>query len=225
MKRTILLFAMILLIPFGANVFAQTGFDLFVLGGYAHGKLDGGADKVLGNKSKDGFTAGTNLQLRLADTYGVAIGLRYTRAGGGGLIDSTFIIPHFYKEYRAIGETEITLDRLEVPLVFIFFIDVTPTSYIRAYLGPSLNFVVRAHANGVVDGKPVEQDLKDTMQSSHVSGLVGAGYVYEYKRLRFMLDAVYSQGLTKVTNDPDVKTRTYQIALGVGIPLSELPEE
>jgi opacity protein-like surface antigen len=210
-----------LLLACTANeVGAQAEWDFFALGGYTRGNLRGGSENLLGAESKNGFSAGVQAQLRLNDAYGFDVGLRYLRTGGGGIIDSTFAVYNFKDVVRPIGNAVVTLDYVELPATFVFFFDTTESSYLRAYLGLSLNILVRAHATGDVEGEPIDQDLKDSMQSAQGAGLIGAGYVYEFDSWRLIADAYYSQGLTKVTNEPNIKARMFAVTFGVGIPLA-----
>jgi hypothetical protein len=208
------------LLAFGAEARAQAEWDGFLIGGYTKGSLKGGSEELLGNETEHGFHAGALFQLRLADSYGVAVAVRYTSKGGGGSIDSTFAVVNFANVTRAVGNADITLDYIEIPLTFVALIDATDNSYFRAYLGPSVDILVRAHLKGDVEGEPIDQDIKSTLQSVQLSGTVGAGFVYEFASWRLMLDAHYWQGVTKAVQGADIKTRDFGAGIGVGIPLA-----
>jgi len=53
-----------------------------------------------------------------------------------------------------------------------------------------------------------------------VAGVVGAGYVVDFDTWRLSADVSYTQGLSTVTNSGDIKTRSFQATVGVGIPLA-----
>jgi opacity protein-like surface antigen len=204
------------------NVSAQTWpeWDMFFLGGYANGRLTGGSDRLLGQDHKDGFTGGVGVQLRLQDAYAVEIGLGYLRKGGGGTVDSTFAVPNLKDVTKAVGEADVSLDYIQIPIVLAGIMDLTNSSYLRLYAGPCLNLLTRAHLTGTVEGESVDQDIKSTMQSAEVTGLIGASYVYDLETWRLVFDANYQEGFSKVTNAGDIKTRTFEIQAGVGIPLA-----
>lgn len=204
------------------NVSAQTWpeWDMFFLGGYTSGRLTGGSDRLLGEDHKDGFAGGVGVQLRMQDAYAVEIEIGYTRKGGGGTIDSTFAVPNLKDVTKAVGEADVSLDYIRIPIVLAGIMDVTNSSYLRLYAGPCLNLLTRAHLTGTVEGKGVDQDIKGTLQSAEVSGLIGASYVYDLETWRLIVDANYSEGFSKVTNAGDIKTRTFALEAGVGIPLA-----
>lgn len=208
------------ILAIGIPAHAQQSLDVIFYGGYTNSTFSGGNDKVLGEDSKNGFTAGAGIQLQLADYYGIEAGLRFARKGGGGVIDSTFVIPSVRRLTKPIGNADITLDYMEVPLSFVMLIDMNEASYFRAYLGPSINILLRARTTGEIDGEPIDEDIKSTMQTAHVTGFVGGSFVYKFTRLSVMLDARYSRGLTNVTDGPDVKTTGFELAAGIAIPLA-----
>jgi len=201
---------------------AQTGpeYDLFLIGGYNHSNLTGGNDRLLGNDPDHGFIAGAGVQLRMQDTYAIDVGLRYAREGGGGTIDSTFAVPNLKDVTEAVGSADVVLDYVQIPIMFSFLQDLNESSYIRFFLGPSLNMLVRARLKGTASGKSIDQDIKHTMQSAQVAGVVGAGYVVDFDTWRLSADVSYSQGLSTVTNSGDIKTRSFRATVGVGIPLA-----
>ncbi len=220
MARLVLLILMIGVLAIGSQVCAQPEWDLLVYGGYTNSTFSGGSDRVLGEDAKHAFTTGLGFQLRMTEDYGFEAGVRFARKGGGGTIDSTFSILTVRNLTEPIGNADITLDYVEIPLSFIFFVDASPSSYFRAYLGPSLNFLLRAHTTGEVDGRPIDQDLKSTMQTSQVFAFLGGSYVYEFNRLSVIVDARYSRGLTQVTSGPDVKLAGFEATVGIAIPLA-----
>ena len=137
-----------------------------------------------------------------------------------GTIDSTFAIATFKDVTRAIGSADITLDYVEIPVVFVVFGNLSENSYLRGYIGPSVNILTRARMEGVIDHSPIDHDIKSDLQATQVSGVLGAGYTYEFKGWRLALDVRYWQGITKLVDGPDIKTREFDAGVGVGIPLA-----
>jgi opacity protein-like surface antigen len=200
---------------------AQAEWDAFIVGGYTNGSLEGGSEKLLGNKNQQGFYSGVTLQLLMEDTYGFAVGVRYTRKGGGGTIDSTFAVSHYKNVTRAIGDGDITLDFVEIPLVVIIFADLNERSYFSGYAGPCIDILARAKLVGTDNGRAIDQDIKSTMQSIQLSGTIGAGYTYKFKSWDLMLDVHIWQGITKVVDGSNITTRDFSGGLGIGIPLAQ----
>lgn len=198
---------------------AQVAWDAFFDGGYSRGNLAAGSDNLLGSDPRNGFTAGASVQLSLQDAYAFEVGVRYTRKGGGGKIDSTFAVENFTNVPMVVGSVDIALDYVEIPLTAAFRFDANEHSYVKGYLGPVFNILVRARATGDVEGTRFDEDLKDSMKNVMVEGMVGAGYVYEFDRWSLTADVRFSQGLAQATNDNDIKTRTFLATVGVGIPL------
>jgi opacity protein-like surface antigen len=220
MFRKIVLLATIGMMMMGFKAYAQQEWDLFAIGGFTRSTLTGGSDKLLGNEARSGFAGGIGLQLRMADYYGFELGLRYARTGGGGVIDSSFAIVATRRLTKPIGNADVNLDYVELPLTFLFLIDVNEASYFRAYIGPSLNILIRAHFSGVVDGQTVQENIKDSMQTSQVTILFGGSFVYNFKSFTAIADARYSQSVTAMTTGPDIKSKVFAATLGIGIPLA-----
>lgn len=203
----------------GPPAHAQIEWDAFLDGGYSRGNLTAGSDNLLGTDIRNGFTTGVSAQLSIQDTYVFEIGMRYTRKGGGGEIDSTFAVENLTDVPTVVGGVDIALDYVEIPLTAGVRYDTSEHGYVRGYLGPVMNILTRARAAGDVEGRHFDQDLKDSMKSVMWEGTVGAGYVYEFDRFSVTAGVRFSQGLAQATNGPDIKPRTFTATIGVGIPL------
>jgi hypothetical protein len=220
MKKWICIAIVLVVVAFGAEARSQAEWDAFVAGGLTRGSLSGGSEGLLGEDTRYGFNIGLRFQLRMDQLYGFEAGVRYTRKGGGGTIDSTFAIATFKDVTRAIGSADITLDYVEIPVVFVVFGNLSENSYLRGYIGPSVNILTRARMEGVIDHSPIDHDIKSDLQATQVSGVLGAGYTYEFEGWRLALDVRYWQGITKLVDGPDIKTREFDAGVAVGIPLA-----
>jgi opacity protein-like surface antigen len=203
---------------------AQPRWDLLVTGGWSNGNLSGGRDKLLGTETRSGFTAGAAALLRANDELGFEFAARFVQKGGTGTILETYSVPNFSNVTTEIGQASVELDYVHFDILIAGILDTSMNSYLRGYIGPSLGVLVSANVHGVADGEPFDADMKDKLKSVDWTPTVGASFHYDFGSVSAAVDGRYSMGIFSIDDsggDYDIKTRTWQISLGIGIPLAE----
>lgn len=202
---------------------AQPYWDLAISGGWNNASLSGGDAKLMAQDPLNTFNVGVAFLLRADEEFGFEFGIRYSRKGGTGTIDSTFAIPNFKNVTASIGDAEVTLDYIEIPLLLAGILPTGKTSYLRGYAGPSLGILVSADAKGTMNGEPYESDISDVLNNIDFAIAVGGSFVYEFGSWSAMADGRYVIGFTSIDKsdlDTDIKTQTWEASLGVLIPLA-----
>jgi len=198
--------------------------DLLVSGGWSNGNLSGGRDKLLGTETRNGFTAGVGALLRADDELGFEFAARYVQKGGTGTISETYAVPNFSNVTEEIGQATVAADYVQIDILIAGILDTSAKSYLRGYIGPSLGVLVKANADGVIDGEPFEQDMKDNFKSVDWTPTIGASFHYDVGAVALVLDGRFSMGISSIDDtagDHDIKTRTWQVSLGAAIPLAD----
>lgn len=203
---------------------SQPRWDLLATGGWSNGSLSGGRDKLLGTETRNGFTAGAAALLRVGDELGFEFAARYVQKGGTGTISETYSVPNFSNVTVEIGSASVELDYVQLDILIAGILDTSAKSYLRGYIGPSLGVLVKADVHGVVNGEPFDAEIKDKLKSVDWTPTVGASFHYDLGRVDAVVDGRFAMGISSIDDsggDFDIKTRTWQVSLGVGIPLAE----
>jgi len=202
---------------------AQPRWDLLVTGGWSNGNLSGGRDKLLGTETRNGFTAGAAALLR-SDEIGFEFATRYVQKGGTGTISETYAVPNFSNVTTEIGSASVELDYVHIDILIAGIFDTSTKSYLRGYIGPSLGVLLSADVNGVVNDEPFEAEIKEKLKPVDWTPTVGASFHYDLGRVSAVVDGRFSMGISSIDDsggDYNIKSRTWQVSLGIGIPLAE----
>jgi opacity protein-like surface antigen len=201
---------------------AARGWDGVAYGGWSRGELVGSNQPFDGSGSRDGFTVGLGLLFRMNDDLGWEFGARYTRKGADGEVDLTdYTSGSIDPNARVLGTGTTTLDYVEFPVTIAGYLPVR-TGYLRGYLGLGIGVLTAATFEGTVDDAAVDVDLMDKLEEVDGTWIIGASYTYELARAHLWLDARYAGGarsIDKSAREYDVKTSTFEFALGLGVPL------
>lgn len=202
---------------------SQPYWDMAITGGWNRASLSGGGAKLLGDDPLNKFNVGVAFLLRADEELGFEFGVRYSRKGGSGTIDTTYAIPNFKNVTAPIGDAEVTLDYIEIPILIAGILQTGESAYVRGYAGPCLGILVSADAKGVMSGEPYEEDISDTLDNIDFALDFGASFVYAFGAWSGMIDGRYAIGLNSIDDsnlDIEIKTRTWEVSLGVLIPLA-----
>jgi len=206
----------------GEAVADEVEWDLFLYGGAATSSFVGTDARLLGEESRTGFVGGGGLFLRFYDEMGIEFGIRYAQKGSRGTILVQYSVPNFKNVPVAVGNAEFDIDYIEFPLVFAGVLEIGARSWIRAYGGPSINVLIKAHVTGTANGEPVDQDIDDVLRDVDYTGVVGATYKYGLSSFSLIADGRWVIGFRSINSDKDafdIKTSTWNFTVGVGIPL------
>jgi len=201
---------------------AQPYWNVWLEGGWANGKLNAGGTLTTVDQSHDGYIAGLQTQLRIYDEFGFGLGVRYTQKGGKGTIDTTYSVPNQANLTEQIGSAVVDIDMIEIPILFSYILDVGANSWVRAYLGPSINIVINSHVTGVRSGQPIDEDLDGYIQTAEWAGIFGASWNYDFDKWSLLVDYRFVAGITDLSSsDPDspedVKSETHELVIGLGL--------
>jgi len=196
---------------------AQPYWNAWVEGGWTRATLNPTSKLLNDFSSINGFAGGVQAQVRLWDAFGLGIGVRYVQKGGKGEIDSTFSIPNYKNVTETIGSAEVTVDEIEIPIVFAYIFDVGANSWVRAYFGPNIGIILKAHLTGERDGQAIDDDIGSYVQNAEYAYMFGASYNYDMTKFSLLVDYRYTAGLSDVTEGDDIKTQTNELLVGIGI--------
>ena len=199
------------------SVQAQPYWNVWLEGGWANGSLNRGGTLTEVENSHNGYIVGLQSQLRIYDAFGIGLGIRYTQKGGEGTIDSTFSIPNYGNVTEPIGSAVVAIDMIEIPITISWILDVGASSWVRAYIGPSINIVVNSHITGERSGQPIDDDLDSYIQSAEWAGMFGVSWNYDFDKWALMVDYRYVAGLTDLTDSDDIKSQTHELVIGLGL--------
>ena len=198
---------------------AQPYWSVWLEGGWANGNLNNTGSLSEVQNSHDGYIAGLQSQLRIYDEFGIGLGIRYTQKGGEGTIDSTFSIPNYANVTEQIGSAVVDIDMIEIPITFSYILDVGANSWVRAYMGPSINIIINSNVKGATSTQEVDQSLEGYIQTAEWAALFGVSYNYDFDKWAFLVDYRYVAGLTNLTDSEteEVKTQTHELVIGLGL--------
>ena len=220
---TLLILCSIIFIAPADDAMGEEAWDLAITGGWNNSTLSGGAEKLLGSETLNMFNFGAALLLRVNEEVGFEFGVRFSRKGGTGTIDTTYSIPNFKNVTEQIGDAEVTLDFIEFPFLLAGMLPTGQSGYLRGYAGASLGILVNADVEGTLRGQDFEADISDLVKDIEFDIVLGASYVYEFSSWSAIGDGRYSLGLNSLDDsdlDMVLKTRTWEVSLGVLIPLA-----
>jgi hypothetical protein len=201
----------------------EARWDMFISAGWSNSLLNDRDNLVANDQSVNGGTYGVSFQLRIYDEFAIDAGIRYTEKGGSGTIDSTFSVPHFANVTQQIGAATVELNYIEFPLLFAWVIETSYDSYLRAYIGPSVAWLVSSKVTGVTSGQPFESDLDGEVSNAEWCGVVGASFNYNFGGWQALIDYRYVNGISGIENgSPEISlnTQTHEFTLGVGFKLA-----
>ena len=200
----------------------QPGSDLVLFGGGASSSFTGSDKALLGDGTRTGTTAGLGYVLRVNPDFGFEVDVRMTQKGGEGTIDIT--------DYTGanngptiVGEGTTRLTYLEIPLMLAVQLGISKSSHLRAYGGPSINILVSANFEGVIQGQEQKVDINEGIKGNEVGLALGGGWTYDAGKASLWVDGRWSFGLASISDtskDRDIKNQSWEFALGVGVPLS-----
>lgn len=177
---------------------AQTTFG--VRGGVSVSDIDGDISEVLDESNRTGFAGGVFLDFGRSEMLGLQIGAQYTQKGAD--LD--------------VGEAveEFSLAYLELPVVAKLGI---PLGIAKPSLlgGVSVGFNTECEGLGV-------GDCEERVESTEVSGLLGADVAFDLGGLSLWVDGRYSFGLSNISDAVDteeLKNRAWTLQAGLGFPL------
>lgn len=210
------------LLLIAASVSAQT-WSLPIRAGWSNASITGG--EQLGSESVNGFVGSFGAALRLNPDVSVEFDIAYAQKGAKGIIknevaNSPSNPPQPGPIYKIDGET--SLDYFEFWGMVVGHLEVADQAELKGYLGVSLANLLNAEVKGTANGQPIELDVKDGLQNADWSGLVDAGFAYEYKSVILTLDFIAEIGFVDINTsvlETDFKNRAYYTMLGVAIPL------
>lgn len=192
---------------------------LLWLGG-AYSSAIGGDGELLGDGGRNGVTAGMSLLWKLGDHVGVELGGRYTQKGAKGTISSDFTEADSTGAF--VFDGTLRLDYVEVPLLVAGVLPAGQKSEVRAYAGVSANFLVTSQLTGRLNGAAYDR-VVENVTSLEWSATVGVSYEYRMNTAAVIFDLRFVGGLQSIEDSPDldadVRLRSFQFAVGLGIPL------
>lgn len=225
MLRKSLLAALVMIAtaaPLASAEDASVGLDLVLFGGYARSHFSGSDKVFLGGDNRDGALAGLAFMARVTPVYGFEADVRVTQKGGQGDVDITdYSGSNSGPTYVGNGETRLTY--VEIPLLFTVQMGIGQHGFVRAFGGPSFNILASADFEGSLQGVDQKVDLKDGVTSTDYNIVLGAGYCHDFGEVSAWLDGRLCTGLSTVddtSKDRDIKNQSWEVALGVGIPLA-----
>ena len=182
------------------------------------------AKSFVGNDRRQGFAGGVSFFLRTDKEFGVETGIRYAQKGGGGTFLRTFAIPNFKNVTAEVGTGEFRFEYIEVPLLFAGILDIGSNSHVRGYVGPSLNFLIRANLKGTIEGQSLDENVTDQFSDFDLGGNVGVAYRYSWDRVNLHVDGRWMVSMRSIeadeTADPDIKNNVWTISVGLGFMLA-----
>ena len=223
LKSMLVSVAIVMVAAAGASADVKPGSDVVLFGGASHSNFAGADGKaLLGSEKRIGYIAGLGLMLRLNEDYGFETGLRLVQKGGKGTVDVTdYTGPN--NGPTIVGEGTTRLMYAEIPLLLAVTFPTGTDSYLRAFGGPSFNILTSANFEGTIEDQQEKVDLKNGIKNLEAGFVFGAGWTYDAGEASMWLDARWDMGFRSIDDtgkDRDIKTQTWQFALGVGIPLA-----
>ena len=108
---------------------------------------------------------------------------------------------------------------IEIPITFSYILDVGANSWVRAYMGPSINIIINSNVKGATSTQEVDQSLEGYIQTAEWAALFGVSYNYDFDKWAFLVDYRYVAGLTNLTDSEteEVKTQTHELVIGLGL--------
>jgi len=200
------------------SVQAQPYWNVWLEGGWSNGNLNNTGSLSDVSSTHNGYIVGLQSQLRIYDEFGIGLGVRYTQKGGEGTIDSTFSTPD-YNTTEQIGSAVVDIDMIEIPITLSYILDVGANSWVRAYLGPSINIIINSNLKGATSTQSVDESLEGYIQTAEWAGMFGVSYNYDFDKWAFLVDYRYVAGISNLTNDEtvEIKSQTHELVVGLGL--------
>ncbi|GIK62043.1 MAG: PorT family protein [Ignavibacteriota bacterium] len=151
------------------------------------------ADQILGGQSLDsktGFAGGFFFMYQFSNMFAIQPEVYYTMKGAT------------YSESGA--DLTISLDYIEVPLLFKFLIPIEGSNIKPAiFAGPAIGFNMTAKSKVEYESQSQENDLKDDTKSTEVSLAFGGGLGFNVGKNELGADIRYILGLTTFDDSSD----------------------
>lgn len=152
---------------------------------------------------KPGFHLGVYMLSRLNEEASLRIETYYSRQGQRDNYKSS-------PQAQSSGSTITSVDYLNIPVLLEI------GKKVNFQVGPQLGFLLYAHEKGIVDKKPIDDDLKPLMKSTDFSFVLGAG-LNATEKLNFGVRV--NIGLISIFIDtprdlPDIKNRVFHFYIG-----------
>jgi opacity protein-like surface antigen len=208
MKKIILLLTINILLS-GALSAQKFHFGLGVTPAMAW--LHPGSDELSGDGSRFGFNYGLITEFAFTENYSFATGLIFESKGGNlkseiPMSDSL----NFHGEYK--------LQYVEIPLTLKMKTNPVGSISYFGQFGVAPGFLIGAKGT-LKNGSTVveDSDIKDDINNSNVSLIIGAGIEYILSgNTNLLLGIVYKNGFTDVING-DPKANANSLGLNVGV--------
>jgi hypothetical protein len=195
-----------------------------VYGGWSNASFYGGSN-VYGTGDRNGFVGGADVEYVAGgeDRIGYELGLAYVQKGAKGTIAPNEVDP-VQPPFESTFEGEAKIDYFEINFLFNFYLPLGAKSDLKFGIGPAFGMLTSAKAEGTLDGDPVEADLKDYLTSTDFGVVLGAGFVYDLKRVSLSIEGRADFGALSIDDtaeDHDLKTMSAGVVLGLVIPFAQ----